>query len=128
MLERLRTALPEITWDRDAVSEDAGVNCGAVELTGSRQLYADGKVIDQIHRIDVWICVNDSGTDWQGRIQAVLESMDENDDFAWGRPERRYAANIDQVIWRWRCESLGLEPGTKRRHRPRKRRPSDGEV
>ena len=76
----------------------------------------------------MWICVNDSGTDWQGRIQAVLESMDENDDFAWGRPERRYAANIDQVIWRWRCESLGLEAAQQRRSTTRKKAARSGKI
>lgn len=127
MLERLREALPEITWDRDAMSEDADLNCGAVEMTPARELYADGRMIAQTHGIDVWLCVSDSSSAWRGRVQAVLQEMAGYDDFTWAFSERRYAPNIDQVVWRWRCESLGLEVSPERLYDLNERRLRRGE-
>ena len=109
MLDALREALPEITWDRDAVSEDAELETGAVELTDSQNRYADGKRISEICRIDIWVCVNGSGTAVKSAVEDVLEELGKADDFAWSRPQRNYAYDLDQVVWRWRCECIGLK-------------------
>ena len=109
MLFWLRRALPEVTWDRDAVSEDAPDNVGAVEFTGTRSMWADDRMIDQRYVISVWLMVSSSSTDYLGRVQEVLDALAEYDDFSWHLPERRYAAGVDQVIWRWECESDGMD-------------------
>lgn len=111
MLEKLEQALPEVAWDRDAVSEDAAVNTGAVELGPAvRTIWADGKMIGQVLRIDVWLCVRDSGPEYLEIVQAVLEEMAEKYDgeFGWAFAGRGYSPNIDDVVWQWRCESDGL--------------------
>ena len=109
MLDALREALPEITWDRDAVSEDAELETGAVELTDSQNRYADGKRISEICRIDIWVCVNGSGTAVKSAVEDVLDELGKADDFTWSRPQRNYAYDLDQVVWRWRCECIGLK-------------------
>lgn len=115
MLFWLRRALPEVTWDRDAVSEDAPDNVGAVEFAGTRGYYADGRMIEQVCVIDVWLVVSSSAAEaYLDPVQAVLGRLSENDDLAWSLPERKYSANIDQVIWRWQCESDGLEISPER--------------
>ena len=117
MLWYLRRALPEVTWDRDAVSEYAPDNVGAVEFAGTHAFYADGQMIAQAAMIDVWLVVTSSAAGaYMDRVQAVLQRLSENDDFAWSLPERKYSANIDQVIWRWRCESDGLEISPERQY------------
>lgn len=111
LLEKLEAALPEVTWDRDAVSEDAGVNTGAVELSGARSFHADDRTLEQILRIDVWLCVKDSGADYLDTVQTVLAGMADKYDggFAWSFTGRGYSPNIDNVVWQWRCESDGLD-------------------
>lgn len=114
MLWYLRRELPEVTWDRDAVSEDAPDNVGAVEFAGTRAMWADDAMIEQTAVIDVWLLVRGSGTEYLERVQKVLRKLAEYDDLVWFLPERRYSANVDQVIWRWRCESDGLEISPER--------------
>ena len=105
MLDTLREALPEITWDRDAVSEDAQGDTGCVEMTGSRGFYCDGKLVAMAVQLDVWICCQGSGTEILAAVNAVMNGWADEGAFAWSMPERRYAYNIDQVIWRWHCEA-----------------------
>lgn len=112
LLRRLETALPDVSWDRDAVSEDAGENTGAVELGGAvRTFWADGEMIGQALRIDIWLCVRDSGPDYLDAVQTVLTGMADKYDgeFTWAFAGRGYSPNIDNVVWQWRCESDGLE-------------------
>ena len=128
MLYWLRRALPEVTWDRDAVSEDAPDNVGAVEFTGTRGYYADGRMIEQVFVIDVWLVVSSSAAEaYLDPVQAVLGRLSENDDLAWSLPERKYSANIDQVIWRWQCECDGLEISPERQFAIQEAKIRDGQ-
>ena len=105
MLDTLREALPEITWDRDAVSEDAETDTGSLELTGSRGFYSDGRLVAMAVKLDVWVKCQSSGTGVLEKMADVLQQWADEDAFCWSFPERGYVYEVDAVVWRWHCEA-----------------------
>lgn len=109
LIEQLNAATGGyLTFERDVLDTDRPEDWGAVELTGTRDEYADGQIIDQALLLDVWAGVSDRGSDWLRLIEDVLRRC-----CAFYRlHERAYLHDLHKVIWRWKVELMmpGADP------------------
>ena len=97
----------DLTFERDVLDVDRPEDWGAVELTGVLNEYADGQVIDQIYKVDVWASVSTRESGWLQRIEGVLKSY--GDHLGYYLKERAYLHDLEKVLWRWECQLWSLE-------------------
>jgi hypothetical protein len=97
----------ELTFERDVLDVDRPEDWGAVEMTGTRDEWADGKIIDRIYVLDVWAAVSDRASEWLATIEGVLNAW--KDRIAWRLRERSYLHDLKKVVWRWTVEIDSLE-------------------
>lgn len=91
-----------LTFERDVLDTDRPEDWGAVELTGTENEYADGKIIDQVLLLDIWASVSDRGSDWLRVIEGVLGGY--GDLLRYRLTERAYLHDLNKVLWRWKAE------------------------
>lgn len=103
LIEALNAAMGgELTFERDVLDIDRPEDWGAVEMTGVRNEWADGKIIDQCVLIDIWAGVSDRGSEWLSRIEAVLSGF--GDRLSYRLHERAWLHDVRKVCWRWKGE------------------------
>lgn len=95
-----------LIFERDVLDVDRPEDWGAVEMTGTVNEYADGRVIDQCFRLDIWAAVGDRDSVWLGRIEAVLKGYGER--IAYALTERAYLHDVKKVLWRWHADLWSL--------------------
>ena len=79
IIDTLSEAIPEILFGRDAMETDTPEDWGAVELAGGDPVLADGKVIDMVFRVSIWICVGSREAELCRKVSEVLQGL--ADDF-----------------------------------------------
>lgn len=92
-----------LTFERDVLDTDRPEDWGAVEMTGTENEWADGRIIDQALLVDIWAAVSDRGSDWLRVIEGVLKSSC----LHYRLNDRAYLHDVHKVLWRWKA-SIGL--------------------
>ena len=105
-----------LTFERDVLDTDRPEDWGAVELTGTENEYADGKIIDQVLLLDIWASVSDRGSDWLRKIEGVLGSY--GDLLRYKLTERAYLHDLNKVLWRWKAEMWAAPADPDEREAP----------
>ena len=104
LIARLNEATAEsgLVFERDALDIERPEDWGAVEMTGTRDEWADGKIIDRTWILDIWAGVSDRGTEWLAAVENVLRAYG---DRLWYRlQDRGYLHDVKKVLWNWRVE------------------------
>lgn len=98
-----------IEFTRDAWEDKAPENYGVVELNGeSRQLWADGHLIDSIWAVVITLYVSGDADTWPRTVQEKLEELESD-----GRLDLTYAVSrvydyqINKVRWSWTANLAG---------------------
>lgn len=109
LIRRLETALPDYTWDRDALDMERGDKYGAVELSGiAATLWADDQPVERAWTIQIWMAMEGSGLESVETVEAVLEAFDsEVAPIVWDMPQRGYYQDIGKLLWNWRVTLYG---------------------
>lgn len=98
-----------IEFARDAWENEAPENYGVVELGDMLEAqWADGKLIDAIYAVRVTLYVGGCEDDWIDRVNALLESLEEQDiltaDYT---TAREFLMDIEKVCWTWNLRVYG---------------------
>lgn len=88
-----------LTFERDVLDVDRPEDWGAVELTGTSDEWADGQIIDQCLRLDIWAAVGSRSVTWKRVIETVLRGY--GDRLVYRFRERGYLHDLHKVLWRW---------------------------
>ena len=107
LIDALNDGVPGITFDRDVLDTNRPDDWAAVELTGSEDEWADGRMVDQVLRCDIWVCLSDRGSGIRDEVQAVLRQFNEDHMISWTFPQRNYLYDLDKVIWKWQVRLWG---------------------
>ena len=95
------TVTQGLAFERDVLDVDRPEDWGAMEMTGVENEYADGVIIDQAYRLDIWASVSDRRGDWLQIIEGVLASYGHRLEYQ--LIERNYMHNLHKVVWRWKA-------------------------
>ena len=109
LIDALNDGVPGITFDRDVLDTNRPDDWAAVELTGSEDEWADGRMVDQVLRCDIWVCLSDRGSAILDDVQAVLQQFNEDHVISWTFPQRNYLYDLDKVIWKWQATLWGID-------------------
>ena len=109
LIDALNDGVPGITFDRDVLDTNRPEDWAAVELTGSDDEWADGKMVDQVIRCDIWVCLSDRGSGIRDEVQAVLRQFNADWIAGWKLVSRNYLYDLDKVIWRWQATLWGAD-------------------
>lgn len=115
IIDALNEAVPEVPFGRDAMETDTPEDWGAVELTGGEEFVADGKVIDTVYQVNIWMCVSSREAELCPRVSAVLQEIAGEIWGRWSFAERAYLYDVDKAMWHWKMEIPGpleMEDGT----------------
>ena len=107
LIDALNDGVPGITFDRDVLDTNRPDDWAAVELTGSDDEWADGRLVDQALRCDIWVCLSDRGSAILDDVQTVLRQFNEDHMISWSFPQRNYLDDLDKVIWKWQVRLWG---------------------
>jgi hypothetical protein len=107
LIDALNDGVPGITFDRDVLDTNRPDDWAAVELTGSEDEWADGRMVDQVLRCDIWVCLSDRGSAILDEVQTVLRQFNEDHMISWSFPQRNYLYDLDKVIWKWQVRLWG---------------------
>lgn len=107
LIDALNDGVPGITFDRDVLDTNRPDDWAAVELTGSEDEWADGRMVDQVLRCDIWVCLSDRGSAILDEVQTVLRQFNEDHMISWSFPQRNYLYDLDKVIWKWQVRLCG---------------------
>lgn len=107
LIDALNDGVPGITFDRDVLDTNRPDDWAAVELTGSEDEWADGRMVDQVLLCDIWVCLSDRGSAILDDVQTVLRQFNEDHMISWSFPQRNYLYDLDKVIWKWQVRLLG---------------------
>lgn len=107
LIDALNDGVPGITFDRDVLDTNRPDDWAAVELTGSEDEWADGRMVDQVLRCDIWVCLSDRGSAILDDVQEVLRQFNEDHMISWSFPQRNYLYDLDKVIWKWQVRLWG---------------------
>lgn len=107
LIDALNDGVPGITFDRDVLDTNRPEDWAAVEMTGSEDEWADGQMVDQVLRCDIWVCLSDRGSGVLDEVQAVLRQFNEDHLISWTFPQRNYLYDLDKVIWKWQATLWG---------------------
>ena len=76
LIDILNRDVGGVVFDRDAIDVDRPENWGAVEArTDGKQQWADGHLIDEAHRMDVYLCVSDREADWSAKMNDAFRVL-----------------------------------------------------
>lgn len=96
-------AVPEgLAFERDVLDVDRPEDWGAVEFTGTVDEWADGHIIDQMLKLDIWAAVSDRAAQWKDLVEGVLRGY--GDRLAWHMKERAYLHDLNKVVWKWEAQ------------------------
>ena len=109
LIDALNDGVLGITFDRDVLDTNRPDDWAAVELTGSEDEWADGRMVDQVLRCDIWVCLSDRGSGIRDEVQAVLQAFSENWLMGWSFTQRNYLYDLDKVIWKWQATLWGVD-------------------
>lgn len=102
LIDDLNDGVSGITFDRDVLETDRPDDWGAVELSGQDDSeWADGKLIDQVLTVDVWVCLSDRGSWPKRQVQAVLKAFCTEICAGWRFVNRAYLYDLGKVMWHW---------------------------
>lgn len=109
LIDILNRDVSGVVFDRDAIDVDRPEDWGAVELRpDAKQQWADGHLVGEAHRLDVYLCVSDREADWAEKVNsAFLAFDDEVDDIGWQLADRGYLPELDRILWRWSVTLFG---------------------
>lgn len=109
MLNLLGEAIPEVIWERDAADVARPEDWGAAELRSAPEIqWADGRPIDTVWLIDLYLAVGDRESEWQSQVEDVLSAFDENVEFiTWELKERSWQPQIQKALWIWGVRLYG---------------------
>ena len=108
LIDALNDGVPGINFDRDVLDTNRPEDWAAVELTGSEDEWADGKMVDQVLKCDIWVCVDDRGSGIRDEVQAVLAAFAEQWQMGWSFLARNYLYDLNKVIWKWSATLWGV--------------------
>ena len=112
LIEKLNE-IDGIEFARDAWENKAPENYGVVELNGeSRQLWADGHLIDSIWSVTITLYVAGDDDHWPRTVQEKIEELEADGtlDFTTA-VSRVYDYQIDRVRWSWSTMLCGVLTG-----------------
>ena len=92
-----------LTFERDVLDVDRPEDWGAVEMTGTENEWADGEIIDQVYKLDIWAAVGDRSAEWRAVIEDVLREQKA----AYRLKERGYLHDLNKVLWKWEAQLWG---------------------
>ena len=92
-----------LAFERDVLDVDRPEDWGAVEMTGTENEWADGEIIDQVYKLDIWASVSDRSAEWKAVIEDVLREQKT----AYRLKERAYLHDLNKVLWRWEAQLWG---------------------
>ena len=102
LIDDLNDGVNGVTFDRDVLDTDRPDDWAAVELVGQDgSEWADGKLIDQVLTVDIWVCVSERGSRIRGEVQAVLQAFGQDHEIGWRFVSRNWLYNLNKVMWRW---------------------------
>lgn len=103
LIDTLNDACPGIVFERDALEVNRPEDWAAVEMTGSESQWADGVMVDQVLKCEVWVCLNDRRAGVRKRVQAALArfSAAHEGTVGWEFTQRAYMYELDKVVWKW---------------------------
>lgn len=102
LIDALNDGVEGITFDRDVLDTNRPEDWGAVEMTGQAGAeYADGRMIDQIVKCDLWVCTSDRGASVRDDVQKTLIQFNQDHDIAFRFDARNYLYDLDKVMYKW---------------------------
>ena len=108
LIDNLNDGVNDITFDRDVLDTNRPEDWAAVELTGQDgSEWADGKLIDQVLTVDIWVSVSERGTRVRDEVQTVLQAFAEDHEIGWRLVSRNWLYDLEKVMWRWSVTMWG---------------------
>ena len=102
LIDILNREITQVSFDRDAIDVDRPEEWGAVELRRSAGQWADGHLVDESYRADVFLCVNDRESDWAEKMNSAFRCFDDEvEDLGWTLSDRTYLPELDRLLWKW---------------------------
>lgn len=98
-----------IEFTRDAWENKAPEQYGVVELGGeSRQLWADGRLLDSMWTVIITAYVNGDDDTWPAAVQEKLEELEADGLLDLTHTiSREYDYGINKVMWKWTAYLAG---------------------